>query len=242
MWAIRQPLADAAVAGIDLCAQTLDTTGEALRVVSDTLQSASVTVAMLDRTTLSVAETLSTTRTTVGSFAVFLGKDLPASIDATRTALVSAQSSAVVVDSVMTALSMAPLLGIRYSPSVPLDVALGNVAKSLDSLPPTFIAAEFDLNSTGASLAQVVTSLQELPAATLRMQRNIADARGVVARYQSDVDGLQKLVKSIRSSLPSALIVVELASAFLVFWLCMTQILMLLKGLELVRDDRDHRR
>jgi len=241
IWTIRQPLADAAVVGIDLFAETLDTTSDALRVVSDSLQSASDTVTTVERTTLSVAETMSTTRTTVGSFANLMGKDLPTSIDATRTALKSAQSSAVVVDNVLTMLSRVPLINIQYNPDVPLNVALGNVAKSLDNLPPTFSTIERDLNITGDSLDQVVTSLNELPKTTQQMQRNIADAQKVVARYQSEVDGLQKLIKPIKSSLAKVLMAVELASAFLVFWLGVTQVQVLLKGLELLRSDRNER-
>jgi hypothetical protein len=241
IWTIRQPLADAAVVGIDLFAETLDTTSDALRVVSDSLQSASDTVTTVERTTLSVAETMSTTRTTVGSFADLMGNDLPTSIDATHTALKSAQSSAVVVDNVLTMLSGVPLINIQYNPAVPLDVALGNVAKSLDNLPPTFSTIERDLNTTGDSLDQVVTSLNELPKTTQQMQRNIADAQKVVARYQSEVDGLQKLIKPIKSSLAKALMAVELASAFLVFWLGVTQVQVLLKGLELLRSDHNER-
>ncbi len=241
IWTIRQPLADAAVVGIDLFAETLDTTSDALRVVSDSLQSASDTVTTVERTTLSVAETMSTTRTTVGSFANLMGKDLPTSIDATRTALQSAQSSAVVIDNVLTMLSRVPLINIQYNPDVPLDVALGNVANSLDNLPPTFSTIERDLNTTGDSLDQVVTSLNELPKMTQQMQRNIADAHKVVARYQSEVDGLQKLIKPIKSSLAQALMAVELASAFLVFWLGVTQVQVLLKGLELLRSDHNKR-
>lgn len=242
IWTIRQPLADAAVVGIDLFAETLNTTSDAMRVVSDSLQSASDTVTTLQRTTLSVAETMSTTRTTVGSFANLMGKDLPTSIDAARTALKSAQSSAVVVDNVLTTLSRVPFINIQYNPDVPLDVALGNVAKSLDNLPPMFSTTERDLNATVDSLAQVVTSLNELPKTTQQMQRNITDAQKVVARYQSEVDGLQKLIKAIKASLAQALMAVELALAFLVFWLGVTQVQVLLKGLELLlRSDHNAR-
>ena len=87
IWTMRQPVAEAAVAAVDLFTETLDTTSDTLRVVSDSLQSAGDTVTMIERTSLSVAQTMSTTRTTVGSFANLMGKDLPTSIDATRTAL-----------------------------------------------------------------------------------------------------------------------------------------------------------
>ena len=239
VWGMRVPLADAADAGIDLFAKTLDTTSEALRVVSDTLQSTSDTITTLEETTLSVAETMSTTRTTVSSFAVFMGKDLPASVKATRTALISAQSSAVVVESVMTTLSSVPLINVQYNPAVPLDVALGDVARSLDNLPPIFIGAETDLNATSDSLAQVAVSLRQLPGTAQQLQRNIADARRVVALYEGQVTGLVRLTKLVRSSLASALVPMELAVAFLIFWLGTTQVMALLKGLELLRGERN---
>ena len=235
IWTMRQPVADAAVAGVDLFAETLDTTSDALKVTSESLQSASDTVTMIERTSLSVAQTMSTTRTTVGSFANLMGKDLPTSIDATRATLKSAQSSAVVVDNVLTTLSRIPLINIQYNPAVSLSAALGNVAVSLDNLPPTFGVIERNLNTTGNSLDQVVTSLNELPKTTQQVQRNIADAQKVVTRYQGEVDGLQKLIKPIKPSLAMALTAITLGLTFLVFWLAVLQMQVLLKGLELLR-------
>ncbi len=239
MWTMRQPAADAAISVVDLFAETLDTTSDALKVTSESLQSAGDTVTMIERTSLSVAQTMSTTRTTVGSFANLMSKDLPTSIDATRATLKSAQSSAVVVDNVLTTLSRIPLINIQYNPAVPLSAALGNVAVSLDNLPPTFSAIERNLNTTGNSLDQVVTNLNELPKTTQQVQRNIADAQKVVTRYQSEVDGLQKLIQPIKSSLPMVFTAITLGLTFLVFWLGVTQFQMLLKGLELLRGDHN---
>jgi len=237
IWTVRQPVADAAVAGVDLFAETLDTTSDALKVTSESLQSASDTVTTIERTSLSVAQTMSTTRTTVGSFANLMGKDLPTSIDATRMALKSAQSSAVVVDNVLTTLSRVPLINIQYNPAVPLNVALGNVTASLDNLPPTFSVIEGNLNTTGTSLDQVVMSLNELPKTTQQVQRNIADAQKIVARYQKEVSGLQQLIKPIKSSISMAAMAIILGLTFLVFWLGVMQVQVLGKGLALLRGD-----
>ena len=239
IWTMRQPVVDAAIAGVDLFTETLATTSDALKVTSDSLQSASATVTTIESTSLSVAQTMSTTRTTIGSFSILMGRDLPTSIDSTRTALKSAQSSAVVVDNVLTTLSRVPLINIQYNPDVPLNVALGNVAKSLDNLPPTFSTIERHLNSTGDSMDQVVTSLSELPKATQQVQRNIADAQQVVARYQGEVDGLQKLTQPIKASLATVLTAITLGLTFLVFWLGVLQVQVLLKGLELVGGDHN---
>jgi hypothetical protein len=235
IWTLRQPVAAATVAGVDLFTETLDTTSDALKVTSESLQSASDTVTLIERTSLSVAQTMSTTHTTVGSFADLMGKDMPTSIDATRTALQSAQSSAVVVDNVLTTLSRIPLINIQYNPAVPLSVALGEVAKSLDNLPPTFTTLERNLNTTGDSLDQVVANLNELPRTTQPVQKNIADAQQVVTRYQSQVNRLQQLIQPIKSSLPVTFTVITLGLTFLVFWLGVIQVQVLLKGLELLR-------
>jgi hypothetical protein len=235
IWAMRQPVTDAAVASVDLFAETVDNTSDALKVTSESLQSASDSVTMIERTSLSVAQTMSTTRTTVGSFATLMAKDMPTSIDATRTALKSAQTSAVVVDNVLTTLSRVPLINIRYNPDVPLNVALGNVASSLDNLPPTFGKIERDLNATGTSLDQVIADLTNLPKTIRPVQVNIADTQKVIARYQRQVDGLQKLIQPIKPSLATLLTVITLGLTFLVFWLGVLQMQVLLKGLELVR-------
>ncbi len=66
---------------------------------------------------------------------------------------------------------------------------------------------------------------------------NITDAQKVVTRYQSEVDGLQKLIKSVKSSLAMALTAITLGLTFLVFWLGVLQVQVLLKGLELLRGD-----
>ena len=239
IWTMRQPVADATTAGVNLFAETLDTTSDALQVTSASLQSASDTIATIERTSLSVTQTMSTTRAAIGSFSILMGRDLPASIDSTRTALKSAQSSAVVVDNVLTTLSRIPLINIRYNPDVPLNVALGDVAKSLDNLPPTFSTIERNLNTTGDGLDQLVTNLNELPQTTRQAQRNIADAQKVVARYQGQVAGLQKLVQPIKSSLPMVFTVITLGMTFLFFWLGVLQVQVLLRGVELLRGEHN---
>jgi methyl-accepting chemotaxis protein len=231
IWALRQPAADATIAGLDLFSETLNTTSDALKITSESLQSASDTVAMVDHTSLSAAQTMSATRTTIGSFANLMGKDLPTSIDATRTTLKSAQSGAVAVDSVLTTLSKIPLINIQYNPSVSLSVALGNVAASLDNLPPTFSQIQTNLNTTGTSLDQVVTDLNELPKTTRRVQQNIADAQLVVTRYQKQVSGLQQFIQPIKSSLAGVSMTIFLGIAFLAFWLGVSQFQVLVKGL-----------
>ena len=239
IWTLRQPVVDATIAGVNLFAETLDTTSDALLVASASLQSASDTVTTVERTSLAAAQTVSTTRATLGSFSILMGKDLPTSIDATRTALKSAQSSAVVVDNVLTTISRIPLINIRYNPDVPLSVALGDVAKSMDNLPPTFTAIERNLNTTGNGLDQLVTSLTELPKTTQQAQRNIVEAQKVVVRYQTQVERLQALTLQFKSSLPMASTVVTLGIVFLVFWLGVLQAHVLLRGFELLKGEHN---
>jgi len=240
VWTMRQPVVDATTSGINLFAETLDTTSNALLVTSASLQSASDTVTTIEQTSVTVAQTMSTTRATIGSFSILMGKDLPASIDSTRTALKSAQSSAVVVDSVLTTLSRIPLINIQYNPDMPLNVSLGDVGKSLDNLPPTFSSVERNLNTTGNGLDQLVISLNELPKTTQQAQRNIADAQKVVASYQDEVNRLQKLTQQIKTDLPTVFTVMSTGLTFLVFWLGLLQAQVLLRGFELLKGDHNY--
>lgn len=237
IWLERQPVTDAALAGMNLLVDTLDTTSDALKVSADSLQSASDTVATVEKVSLTAAQTMSTTRATLGSLSALTGKDLPGAIDSSRTALRSAQASALVVDNVLAALSRAPLLGIQYNPAMPLNAALGDVAKSLDSLPATFATIDRNLNGTAGSLDPMVASLNTVPQTTQQAQRNIADARQVIARYQGQVNSLQKQSKSLRANLPAALTAVAVGLTFVVLWLGVLQLQVLLKGLKLLRGD-----
>jgi hypothetical protein len=239
IWALRQPVADATAAGVNLFAETLNTTSDALQVASASLQSASDTITTVEQTSVSVAQTMSTTRATLGSFSALMGKDLPASIDSTRTAVKSAQSSAVVVDNVLTSLSRIPFINLQYNPDVPLNVALGNVAKGLDDLPPTFSTIQQNLNTTGSGLDQIATSLNALPKTTQQEQRNIVEAQKLIERYQSQVAGLQKLIQQIDSTLPVVIIGMSLGLTFLVFWLGVLQVQVLLRGLELLKGEHN---
>lgn len=241
IWTVRQPLAEAALAGVNLFSETLDTTSDALKVTSESLQSANDMVVTVERTSLTVAQTLSTTRTTLGSFATIMGRDLPASVGSARTALLSAQASALVVDAVLGTLSRLPFSGVPYNPAVPLNAALGDVARSLDTLPPAFGTIERNLNSTGEGLDQVVKSLDELPRTTQEARRDIANAQKVVARYQIEVDGLRKVVGPLKASLETALTAIALGLSFVILWLGATQLQVLRKGLQLFRDDNNGR-
>jgi hypothetical protein len=180
---------------------------------------------------------MSATRTTIGAVSILMARDLPVAIDSSRTALKSAQASAVVVDNVLAALSRVPFIDIQYNPAVPLNVALGGVAASLDNLPPTFSTIERNLNSTVENLDQVVTTLNDLPRSTQLAQRNIADTQKAVASYQGEVAALQRFIQPIRASLAAVLTTITLALTFLVFWLGVTQFQVLLKGLILLRGD-----
>jgi hypothetical protein len=235
LWTMRQPVVDAAAAGIDLFAETLDTTSQALTVTSASLQTASQALSTVEGASLSVAQTMSTTRTTVGSFSTLIGRDLPTSIGATRTALKSAQASAVVADNVLATLSRIPFINIQYDPAVPLSVALGDVATSMDNLPPSFSAIARNLDTTSESLDTVVASLNEMPTLAAQGQRNIADAEQVVTRYQGEVVGLQKLIQPIKAWIPMAMTGLLVGLTFLMFWLGVTEVQVLLKGLEVVR-------
>jgi hypothetical protein len=140
----------------------------------------------------------------------------------------------VVVDNVLTTFSKIPLIGVPYNPAMPLNVALGNVAKSLDTFPPTFTMLGRDLDTTTDNLDQVSLQLNELPKTTRQVRENISAAQKVVTRYQTQIDQLQKLIQPIKLNSAVMMTNILYGLTFLFFWLGVVQVRTLHTGLQLL--------
>ena len=137
MWRIRPAVTKTAVENLALVDQTLSTTQQALTIVGQVVQTTMADVATLQATSTAVAQAIQDTTPGFDSIISLTGKDLPAAVTATQSSLASAQSSALVIDNVLTTLTSIPFLPISaYAPAVPLHTALGQVSASLNTLKP----------------------------------------------------------------------------------------------------------
>jgi hypothetical protein len=128
-------------------------TGEALGATGDSLDALSTML----RTT---ATTVDETAPVLNDITVIMSDTLPSTLQTAMSSLSTAQEAATVLESTIKSLdsfrillSANPLLGnlvdqsgAVYNPEVPLADSLGELAKSLEGLPETFVEMSVNLN------------------------------------------------------------------------------------------------
>jgi len=231
LWNNQAVLTEKLVDGLTSASDTLKTTGEGLVVVDDTLGNVSISISALADTTLTLADNINKTSTTIDSFSTLFTEEIPATITNTQTAIISAQTSAAVIDGVLTGLSSVPFIGLDYSPEQSLSTALGEVAASLDSLPGSIEGIGEDLDATGTSLLTLQTDIQVISENVSIISRNLDDAQDVVIQYQKQLDQLQKTVSESINQASTWIKYTVWALTFVLVWMMVAQAGLLAQGI-----------
>ncbi len=159
VWSLRTPVAEAALAGLQLADSTLATTNDALAAVDDALVNAASSVAAAQDTFQSLSQTIYATGPTLEGLAGFLGGGLPDTLRSTQRTVTAAAESAKIVDTVLEVVAAIPFINFSYAPQTPLSETLGNVAGTLRTLPDGLEALGADLAGTGGTLPELARSL-----------------------------------------------------------------------------------
>ncbi|NJN17308.1 MAG: hypothetical protein HC822_14075 [Oscillochloris sp.] len=179
---------------------------------------------------------ISQTIPTLTAAADLAGRDLPATVRSTTTALDSAEQTAQLVDQVLRTISGFGLLGTTtYNPEVPLSSAINNVARSLDDLPAELMQLSDGLDSAGSDLGafnrDLVVVTEDVDAIAAEVRR----ASGVMADYKALVADLRTQIANIRERLPFWFGGLRLGLGLGLIWLAIAQISLFLQGRALLR-------
>lgn len=243
VWRLKQPVTDSARAGVNLMGMTLDTTSDALTTVQQSLDSTSTQVESLNQLSQTLAGSMHDTGPLLDSLKTLTGKDLPSTIRSTEKSLNSAQSSARLVDGVLSTLTRIPFLPVKpYTPDVSLESALGQMTTSLDGLNPSLASINQSLDTASGNMASMEAQTREMSRNIQGIKRNVSDLNGSVAQYRQTVSGLRVHVNELAAALPGLVTLLAVVLSFVLLWLMITQIDLLVRGLALVRSTRRYRR
>jgi methyl-accepting chemotaxis protein len=241
IWQIQPTLSGNLQNILQLISQTLETTGQGLVVTQQALQSSVDTIGNLQSTIETTAKTIETTNPMIEDISGMMADDLPNTILATQTSLLTAQQSAQVIDSVLGTLSSIPLIGasIGYKPDVPLADALGQVAESLEGLPESLSSMEENLKNTQDSVQTFQTDLEVMAASVSQIQQSVAQYNQVIAGYQQSVSQIHQQLDDLSNNIPN--IVRSLAIGLIAFlvWMFLAQVGLLYQGYEMIIEGRD---
>jgi len=224
---------DASLARFD---ETLILTTSGLDTATATLGEADSTLTALSATLGSTTRAISDTLPTIATVADLTGDDLPEAIRSTQSALGSARETARVIDRVLGTISGFGLLSSgTYNPEVPLNEAIADVSTSLDDLPAALLRLDRGLRTGSTSLAEVNTDLVDVVAGVDEITESLRTAGGSLDDYRSVVAALRDEIADLRERLPPWFFGLRIGLLLGLLWLAIAQVSLYLQGWELVR-------
>jgi hypothetical protein len=198
---------------------------------------------MLASTATSVEETAPV----VEQMNVFLGTNLPNTLESATDSLKSAQQAAVVLDSTVKSLEAfqfamggVPLVSAfvqvptqAYNPEVPLDESLGQVAAELESLPPMFIQMSADLGKADDNLITIQTSLTTMSGSVQLISQSLSEYEAMISQSQASMGELAPILANLQNNLEPIVNGVTLGLTLFLLWLLAIQVVVFTQGWEL---------
>lgn len=234
VWHFRQPVINNLESGLDRSANLLQTTGEGLTVIDEVVKNVYTSTVYLDDATNALAQTMQSTSQFMDSASTFVGEDLINTITNTQTALNSAQSSAGVVDNILSTLSKIPLIGINYNPPIPLNKALGEVSTSLDPVQSSLKSFQDNLDSTQVNILTLNEQISTLSQKITSINKNLLQAETTIDNYRSQVESLESSVANVKANIPDWITLVAWLLTATIGWLLLIQIGIMVQGISLL--------
>lgn len=238
VWRLRQPVTNGVINILDLGDGILSTTEDGLGIVESVLITADGSLTSLKTTIQTIAQSIEDTGKLADSFAALFHTDLKDTLLNTRLSVLAAKSSAKVIDTLLYGLSNIPFLGIQYSPPVPLNSALDDIATSMVDLPGSLDEISTNLDSSSSNLTTLQEQVSSISASLDEIQTSLISARSVISDSQKKIDELQVWSARIRKNLTTSLWI--LCSFLTVFLLsiAMAQIGVWTQAYEVVRGKK----
>ncbi len=236
VWRLQQPVTNSLLSGVDAFAAALDSASDGLVTMQQSLDTTTENIDQLENTSQSLTQSLHDTGPLMNSLTVLTGKDLPTTITATQQSLNSAESSALLVDDMLSALTRVPFLSITpYQPQVPLHTAIAQVSTSLGNLSPSLSSIDQSLHTTSGNLATIETQTREMSQSIDKIKKNLTDIKQTVGQYQTSVVKLRVQVTELRVAIPGWVMLATWLSSFVLGWLALVQLGWLVRGVQLLR-------
>jgi chromosome segregation ATPase len=219
--------------------RALATTQDGLAIVGQMVQTTVDEVTSLQATAQAVALAIHDTSPMLDSLIDLTSRDFPKAVDATKTSLASAQSSAQLIDNVLAALTSIPFSPVKaYKPEVPLHTALGKVSTSLDPLKSSLTSINTSLVDGKTNLGTLEDELNEISETTQGISQTLGSAQTVVDQYKDAATQLKARVETAQRRAPGWITTISLILSFGLFWLLIVQLYLGMQGFTLLRDQR----
>ena len=235
LWRSRPSVSDRLLSGIDQTTSFLRTTSDGLDVIGQVVNNVYSSTLIVDGSINTLVLTIEDTGEVIDLSGTFLGEELITTITNTQTALSTAQASAVVIDNIMSALSKVPLIGIKYDPSLPLNLALAQVAESLEPIKSSLKDFKTNLETTNENMQTFNDQLELLDRNIIAINKNLNSSKTVIDEYQLQIRAMISTINQVKTTLPKGITTIYWGITIIIFWMVLIQISLLLQGIYTLR-------
>ncbi len=218
---------------IALLRDTLATLDDTLSAAEQTLGSASNSLTEVQRALSTSANALGDSQPMLDEFQTLLDDSVPKTVEDTQQALYAAQKDAATIEATIAALSAIPFMpGDPYQPEQSLSESLGKVAYTLGNIPDSTAKISDDLDIAKSNLALMQVDLMSTSLQLDDIEQSLAEARNIIPQYRDLLTRTRRRIETLEMRLPATLKAAATALTVFFVWLALTQIGLLLQGLD----------
>jgi len=238
VWRIKDPLSTSISNTFQLTQETLSATSDALILIEGSLNSTKVSITTLENTIKSTSRSVGDTTPILDSVITLTDEELPNTILSIQTALKSAQTSAELIENVLTIITKIPFVpGDPYDPALPLHLALGETSDSLEPLYESLGDIKDSLSLSRGNLIMIQAELNIIARHINDINNTLDTAITIVLQYQEVVTRMIDRLALIESNMPTWLNGAAWGISILLVWFIIIQLGLLMQGLSLVRAE-----
>lgn len=235
LWRIETDIKTSVEDTLSLLDTALETTSDGLIIASRSLEQADNALASVGGAVQAAGDSVEETLPLLDTLAEVTTQELPQTISKSQQAIQSAQASAKIIDSTLSTLASIPLIGLRgYDGTRPLSGSLAELSRSLDPISDSLASMKDPLTTSKDSLAAIGQSTGEIASDINNIRASLAQARQVTGQYTSLVETLHQKVKTSQKNTPATLDRVAWFLTIALAWLGVTQIGLMMQGLEML--------
>ncbi len=240
VWSFRQPVTQKLQSGVTKATTLLQTTDEGLSVIDQVIQNVYSSTIFLDDSSKALANTIQDSNSFIDNANSFVGQELINTITNTQTALDSAKASAAVIDNLLTTLSKVPLIGVNYSPSTPLNTAIGQVSDSLDPMVESLKNFQSNLKTAQSGIQSFSDQITVLEQDIARIKLNLAKAQTAIDKYHTQVQSMIDSLQNIHTSLPRWMTALCVILTLVILWVMVVQTSFLIQAISVLTQDQGY--
>lgn len=235
LWATKPRVTRAIGATVTLGGQMIDATRGTVEVAATSLDQASIDLEAMQKITTQVSTTLEDSTGLISSTSTMVGKDMVGFVGDFQSSMKSVQSSARIVDDFLGVVGNIPFIGSRYRPDVSLEESFAQVNRSLDPLPKKFTDIQRQLEVASANVAVMQKQIESLTTEIAGINDSLDRAKVQAEEYRTLLRDMRDRWTALQRRLPVILTILYLGITSLLVWIFISQLGILIHGIELLR-------